>query len=663
MKAFLTILCALPTLMGFTQESKLKLIGRAYQRDSIVLRWSPVNYTSWQAFNNMGYTLVRYTISRGDERYKVPVRKVLEEEIRAKKAEKWQKLINKDDFAAIYLQAFIGEEFSSSSSALTNRIVETTQRFSFAMLMADLSEVTASYGGLRFCDEDIQPEESYIYEIISGEDTTRTFLQTDEIYPTPPPYNIEIESGDKTVILRWNGHLYRSVYSAYEIQKFNRDNGAFEPLSEMPLISTGERGDYVKLDSVTENGQKYRYRIRGITPFSDFGDWSDTLEIAARKPFTATVAISNHEIEEGAVKIYWKNVNSEKVTSFSILKSPDSQEGFTKVVENLSADKTTWTDRSPFATNFYRITAHGPAEDPVISHPYMVVFPDSIPPAVPENMRATVDTTGVVSLFWKHVTEADLLGYRVFKGYNPEDEFVEVTKSAVRHNVFTDTLSLKNLNRKIYYALRSEDKRFNKSILSKPLKVILPDIVPPMSPVFKGIRTTSGANILSWSGSPSKDVEFIYLYRKAEEDSLWTEILVTKNIAHTFSDSTIKKTSAHYYTLIAKDSSGNESAPAKPVKSAVYLPAMGKTVNFDDFTIDRSSGWVYLRWPVEENTLKYLIYRGEGDEQLTTYSALSGKTEFHDKKVKPGSIYRYALKAIYQNGTETQLSKPITINY
>ena len=120
----------------------------------------------------------------------------------------------------------------------------------------------------------------------------------------------------------------------------------------------------------------------------------------------------------------------------------------------------------------------------ISSYPEFVQLDDSIPPTKPTWNGKRVSSKGIVTLQWHANHESDFLGYRVFKGDNKKTEFSLISKKILSDSIFRDTLSLKLLNKKVFYVLVAYDKRLNASVHSDTILVKRPDIFPRMYILF-----------------------------------------------------------------------------------------------------------------------------------------------------------------------------------
>src|SRR5690606_26232345 len=130
------------------------------------------------------------------------------------------------------------------------------------------------------------------------------------------------------------------------------------------------------------------------------------------------------------------------------------------------------------------------------SYATLVQSIDSIPPNAPIGLFGIADTTEVIKLNWTRNSEGDLKGYRIFRSFDPKIEFSEVTKTTLKGEVYSDTIPVANLNKKIYYKLLAEDQRYNRSSFSEVLMIKIPDNIPPSPPLLKDYEVnTEGIRI------------------------------------------------------------------------------------------------------------------------------------------------------------------------
>ncbi len=182
---------------GFCTESKAQTtntynagdtlgvqLKASWQSDKVLLRWAPLNYTSWRYAHEFGFTLQRFTLARDGNL-------LSEGEIEAFKREYPIVPISRqametyleqhpDDnnwgiaFASYYAPTFeatSGGTQDTKNGALTayNIAKERDNRFGFCLLSADQNFDLAQAIGLGFTnDQEFAPNERYLYVLKFG---------------------------------------------------------------------------------------------------------------------------------------------------------------------------------------------------------------------------------------------------------------------------------------------------------------------------------------------------------------------------------------------------------------------------------------------------------------------------------------------------------------
>jgi len=114
-----------------------------------------------------------------------------------------------------------------------------------------------------------------------------------------------------------------------------------------------------------------------------------------------------------------------------------------------------------------------------------IVFIDKTPPAIPKGLSASIDDNGVVQLNWDANEEVDLKGYRVAAARYLDAPFMPISQEYNNELFHQDTLALNFKNKEFYYKISAMDVNYNASPYSIPIKVILPDTIPPLPVQFR----------------------------------------------------------------------------------------------------------------------------------------------------------------------------------
>ena len=118
------------------------------------------------------------------------------------------------------------------------------------------------------------------------------------------------------------------------------------------------------------------------------------------------------------------------------------------------------------------------------------------------------------------------------------------------------------------------------------------------------------------------------------------------------------------YTVVAKDSTGLESEPSKPL-TVVWN---GKDLKEDDInfsgTVNRELRFINLTWKVKnEEVVEYRLYRGTKGNGLKLYKTLVGTSNgYNDINLEVNTEYSYGLQLVLQGG-RTSIVKKLNLTY
>jgi len=667
--------------------SNIAFLARA-QQNRVLLRWAPKTAVAWQLLNKYGYRLERYTVVRDSAILNVPEKLILSssEELKPKALHLWERMVDENDYAAIAAQAIYGETFDINTGNTTdimqivNKVRESESRFSYALFAADQSFEVAIMAGLAFVDVTVGKNEKYLYRIISNvpEEVEKidfgfVYAGLMEYEPLPKPYGLEALFADKSVTLKWERANFDHLYNSYWVEKSSDGGRTYSKITERPLINTTAdektRTRYMfKMDSLTENGKTYYYRVRGITSFGEISMPSDSILGAGIKKIEFVPAIINTKVVNNEkVNIKWRfpEEGQDQIVGFKVEKS-NHTDGPYEIVGTLPQTALETIDERPFSTNYYRVKAYNDYGDESTSFSVLVQLQDSIPPSIPVNLEGTVDSLGVVSISWKSNTERDLLGYRVYRSNFKNAEFGQITTEPVLEPNFTDSISINTLTSSIYYKVMAIDHRFNPSDLSEAVALQRPDIIPPVPPVFKSIKSVEDGIAIEWINSSSADVAAHVMYKNKTGESQWQLFqTITLDTIQSITDTDVQAGVYYNYTMVAVDSAKLQSLPANSVRGIKVDTGVRPKIEQIKTNVDRTNKTISIQWEYTEKGVKeFLIYKKKEDEQLSLYSSISGDEEaFTDDKLIINTNYLYRIKAVYNNGAESPFSDEISVKY
>jgi uncharacterized protein len=669
----------------FAQERhSVKLLARSNGK-VILLRWAPTDAQTWVNGNQQGYVLERYTITKGNELVKPPERKILSSSVfKPKPLAQWEADAARNDYTSIAAQAIYGSSFDVKTPAknvgaldVINKVKEQDQRFSFALLVADLSFNTALLSGLAFKDSTAQQDEKYLYRLFIAPskakvktDTALFYISLRDTTSSVPAQELRAQFNDRIMELHWARDVGQQEYSGFIIERSVNDKTHFQPVNKIPFVGFADpsQNHFQFVDSLPANDVLYHYRVKGLTPFGDLGPPSEIVSGMGFKPMKARAVINEASQTANASIILKWNVIGETVLikGFQIERSSKEGDGYEFINKMmLPSSERSFSDSSPRGTNYYRIKALGQHGETSVSMPYLVQLADSIPPAPPTGLEINIDTLGVVKLAWKPNTEKDLVGYRIYRSNFKNSEYSQISNSVVVSSIYTDTISLKSLTSKIYYKIQAEDNRHNPSSLSQSVVVDKPDRIRPLAPSFKSVKAVVGGVSIEWTKSASDDVNNYMLLRRGKAIPTWDEVK-TFSISDTlkYRDVPPDLNQEFYYSLVAVDKSGNRSMISNPVLGKALRDVQQKPIENISYNIDRTQKIIRLKWSYLDTVNKYLIYKSTNDSPLSLYQSLPGKSIlFEDSGLVMSTRYVYRIKAVFNDRSESSFSEEIILSY
>jgi fibronectin type 3 domain-containing protein len=666
---------------------KIQVLARVTAQ-MVTLRWAPDNANAWLLGNRFGYTIERYTFLQNGKALETQTKRVLTSSpLKPWPLQEWKTMVDTSDFAAVAAQAIHGDDFEvdlnkkGDMTSILNKVKETESRYSFALHSANQSQTIAQASGLLFKDTSVQKNEAYLYRIyvnipkeIMLVDTGIIFVDAGKPDKLPKLREVSVATSGNAVMITWTTSRYDRDYVSYTVERSEDGGHHFHALSNRPYASLGAEdgpmpGRAVYLDSVPQFNAPYFYRVRGFTSFAETGPQSDSVMVVAQKGLYNPPSVKFAEIINGKVIIHWEIQGETKdaVKGFNVERATNLQNNYMQLNKSLlSGDIRAFTDTVPATSNYYRIVAIDNKGNSHASLPYFVQPEDSIPPLPPLGMSGTIDSSGLVKLVWKKNMEADLLGYRVYRSYFMNSEFVQVTTDPIKLNHFSEKVKLKNLNKYLYYKITASDTHHNQSGFSIVLKVNQPDIMPPSAPAIASIVAATEGIKISLTQSNSDDVEKYLVYRKENTDSLWTleKVIPSSREIIYYTDSTATFGNIYVYNVLAVDSSANESIPARSVKCKA-LTNNTKSALTLNITKDTEKKAIEIKWQSTRNDIvSILIYKATGDEPIAQYATCKAENgSFLDNNVKLNDKYRYMIKAVFEDKTESGFSKIETLIY
>jgi len=666
-------------------QAEINLVGKSYG-DSIVLRWAPTTPGAWFYLNKTGYTIEKTSFQDEGDFDPATYQKITELPIKPLPLEAWEPIVKNGpdkELSAIAAQALYGKSFSAGGATLYDAADEFMNRYSFSILSADFSAVTATALGLRISDRDVRENRHYIYRIyasVPGQnykiDTTYFVVQNLRDVSVPTPLIGEVYEGELNINISWERALHEPAFSAYIIER-SEEGRAFSPLNSAPFIHA--ESDHIDsrstvfqyIDSIPENYKPYHYRLIGITPF---GEKSPPSEIVLamgrdRTPPPAPVNVEARQIDSGRVEITW--VTPEKVgdlEGFYIGRGDDLKTNFQPLHDQIiPKDSTSYIDNQSdqLGGNYYVVAAVDTAGNGSISMVSYAAILDSIPPLPPISLKGEIDSSGVVTLKWRLGDEIDLAGYMIYFSNSPDHVFSTVNQAPLGDTVYTDTIQVKTLTKKIYYRLKAVDTRWNYSGFSEILELSRPDFIPPTSPVFCNYKLSKEGMKLEWIPSSSNDVAG-YELQILENGELKKRVYIEKQGAlkkYHYLHKELNAGLQYTYIIATLDDSGLKSNPAPPITINAIDLQPKEAIQDLTLNMNKDGSSLSLKWTFHEpdQLKRYILFRAVAGASFVSYKSLPAKdTSFEDHMIRKGVQYEYCIKAVFNNGRQTPFSNIVS---
>jgi fibronectin type 3 domain-containing protein len=673
------------------KRPSVEVIARS-MGDSVLIRWAPENPLLWKAANAFGYRLERITVAKNDSLLfgKARTAIIIADSIKPYSVEKMEPYIEKDEYIAIVGQAIYGEDFEVSASfedrpsQVIERARDLENRFSFALFSADRSTLAAKAQGLWFTDKNVKHGEKYLYVVfplipprIMEFDTGFTVIAVNDTAGLPKPYDLQASFGDRFVELSWNREYLQKFYTSYFVERSDDDGVTFRTTTGSPFLNLSENENQqaetiYRVDSLPVNGKIYYFRVRGISPFGEAGPPSEVVSGMgmSKSELINPIITRNELLENAAVLIEWEVMEeyASEISGFEVSRARNSSGPFTDITRQMIDSKTrTYTDYSPFKSGYYRVAAVDKTGEKHYSFPAMVLLPDSIPPAMPENLTASVDSTGIVTLKWIANTEEDIGGYRVYRSNDIDSGFVKINEKQETETVFYDTLSLGVLTKKVFYRIAAADKHYNESEWTPALTILRPDTIAPVPPSFSDFSVTPEGILLSWNNSPSEDVTDHKLFRLTAGETEWIRMNPVNDTTGCYLDKEVVNQTVYQYLLIATDATGLESEPGNTIEVRSYgMSLLTECITKPEARANRGENTILVTWKLPQmlKPVKVSLYRSVNHAPPVLFSTLSGSDQnFTDSNIRAGNTYSYLLRAVFSNGTKSQLSESVEVQY
>jgi uncharacterized protein len=647
------------------------------------IRWAPSDHIAWAYLNRYGYRIERMTLMRDTfmvekDSFLVltpkPIKPFLEEQ--------WKSVCERTgNIGAIAAQTLLGKPYVNDISSLAriqNRFDEEVNRWSFALFCADLNGEVAEAEGLRFIDKTVKKGETYIYRIIPlvpeniyRVDIGMGLVNCQKVDKISAPPTLKSIGSEHSVLLSWE---LKSDFTAYWLEK-SVDGTTFSPLNEWPIVHIQDDIDKaireksnLFMDTLKANYVPFYYRLKAINAFGEETVWSEPIKCMGRDltPPAAPDLMKVELVQGDTFRLKWVKPFIESDFVGYKVEYCNTYDGiYTEKKEvKIAPNQTEVIVRGGFyESNWFRLVVTDTSGNRAQSNAGEGIVIDTVPPLIPKGFVGGVSKKGVVTLHWPVGAEPDLKGYRIYFSNNIGQMFINLSPKPLQDTIFTDTIPLNVLNKKIYYKICAVDLHFNHSELSEALELQRPDTIRPVTPLFDDVLVTDSVVYLKWILSSSDDIARQTLYKR-QEDRNWEKVndFDAKTKRYIATD-LIPKVN-YDFTIEAADFVGNISGRAVPVRVRVFDSGIRPDLKNFQAIYDKEKKTVKLTWDKPKKLQpKYLvIYRSINNGQLTAMKSIKGDAINYSEMLIDGKgVYNYSVKAVYEDGGESPLTALVAV--
>jgi hypothetical protein len=701
------LLVLLFPFFAFGQVNKdnelLKVIGK-YHNGSVLIRWAPAESWLFEYGQISGYKLEKGELT-DSEFSKIKFEPIGNREGIIRPFSK-QGIEAKVDTSDKYQMAAVGVLFDKSADSILSlsskkvpspgEIVKRNAIFKnrqlTGLMSADMSFNAACILGLGFKDSLVEKDKFYIYRL--SVINTVNDIKKDTLYLTiNTVYNndeatilLKGEELERLIKIKWPKIDYLKRYSGFFIER-SLDKVNFNPVNKLPFVKLSSADDKIVLetlkdsaayfdyisyfsylDSVKANYKPQYYRVLGIDAFGIKSIISDTIKLQGidrTAPFQI-YSVDKKVLNQKELQLQWQNPN----TDLTELKGIQVEKGFRVdkdiVFEVISGEKwlspttSTWIDKNRIeaGTCYYRINVSDTAGNIGYGLPGVFAIEDTIAPLNPEWLKAELDTSGLLKIWYPKSKSSDVDYYKFF--YNNE----EITEYSVFEAKGTpDTVyyvrdfPVRTLNKHFFIKMLTVDFKGNMSLATLPIKVKIPDVIPPVTPTLQESELRDKILYAKYEKSGSNDV-LQYLLQRSVDNREWQtfETRPANKVSGLFVEinDTIKEHGVyHRVRVIAVDesylySNASEYAEGRLTGKDRSKPCKNATAKYDA-KLNR----VEINWMHDEASFtEFLLYRKVNNGK----SFFLGKTKnlgfYIDRDIKEKGNYNYIIIAITNNKGE-----------
>jgi fibronectin type 3 domain-containing protein len=609
--------------------------------------------------------LVRFTIFKDSTVMDNPDSLVIKQDFKPRPLAEWEAPAKQSDYAAVIAQALYGQDFdlrpmsdSLSVSDIINQSSDLQQRFAVSLFAAENDYPAALLAGWGWTDSSSRAGDQYVYTLILNRpkrqigDTASVYIGYQNKRILPQPLDLTAVFGDSLARLSWDYTLLADIYHSYEVERKGPGDKDFRRISHTPVTLAGEglkRAYYT--DSLPANGVDYAYRIIGLTNFGEESPASDTVRGRGKAPILCPPPhiLMGRFIAKDTAMLSWEySCPADSLVAGLQIRRAETDGGHYQTVASPPKGTQSFSFPLPYADNYLKVRVLYTDSTWVESFPYALNQIDSVPPLPPTGLAVSIDSSGMARLRWTPNKEPDLMGYRVLRAFTDKEELSSITQGYVRQAAYTDSLSRRLGNKKVYYALVAVDRHYNESAHSAVVVATKPNDSSPAEPVLTAYERDGDKLTLHWiTDTAAIGVRYALLRRGTEG----ADTLFRGNASQASYTDEPEKSGSYSYSVIATDPEGKRSVSPKPLHFDFHIE--GKALKISGFHsyIDKAHTYIELSWNKQAQAARYRIYRAADKERPTLWKEVDASVNrLVDERLLHDTRYTYILLFVTLEG-------------
>lgn len=651
-------------------------LAKAYG-DSIMVRWAPNTPALWFASLDKGYHLLRAELQAGIEFPRFDTLAFVKPLPQAQ-AFNLVRANATDSLAALAAGLLYNQATPPPPGPMTEQAQVFETKFGFALFAAEGSKTAARILGLGYMDKSVQAGKTYTYRLVAA-DAPDFFSQAEvsvlnEKKRSAAPIGFNAQPSDRLIELHWESGENARLFSAYELER-SEDGKLWQKLHQKPLTFFETEAltfpDFRFRDSVAANYKDYRYRLRGLDSFGEWGTWAEVKSQAVdlTPPPMADLTKSVYNDTTNTALIQWRTAElPDDFKAFYLLLSEDVDAPADTLAQlGRAAREFLWKPDSLLSGNrgyFFRILTVDKRGNAARSLERYMTVPDITAPLPPARLAGNIDEDGNVTVVWELSTDKDVRGYWIYAANDPSIEFPVLNKDILTENSYTWQVASRSLNKYLYVVVAAEDTHFNRGETSNILKLKRPDKVPPIVPFMESAMQEGNFVQVKWRPSSSEDCTQYQLLRRetGKTASDWA-LLDTLAVFETEHRDTFCYMDRRYqYAIIAVDDSGNRSDTSNVVSADFKFKGDWATIkNLKVAQAAPEVAAIHLTWemnaPSPEMTpvgsYQFLVFRSIGNDNPSYLATVPGsQNNYTDTEVLNGVAYNYSVQVQYGEAGE-----------